>query len=309
MSISSELLAKVIDRAALARELEAACVAGNTEAVLEIVAVYGTLGGPGDDARVGGAAVAAACDSDNLDLAAHVAEALDVRELPGVAHVLSRAAQRGLGPTTQWIARKFELTAGAIRAIGVLADAAAGGDLDLVKWLIAHYGLGADDVRARSCRALRLACEYGRLDVARWLTRTFRLTTADARAQYNYALRYSCANGHLATAQWLEVQFGLTAHDIRTHNCFALRDACANGHLETAQWLVTSFDLASHVRDENDYALRGACLNDHLPMVQWLVETFEITTPSDLLRTFLRREPAPTAASAWLAAHLRRKSL
>ena len=128
----------------------------------------------------------------------------------------------------------------------LLRSACERGRLAAAQWLVATFGLTADDARARDNWALRWSCEKGHLAVTQWLVETFGLTAADARADCNWAMCWSCANGHLLVAQWLVSTFGLTATDARADSNRALRWSCANGHLVVVQWLMATFGLEPH---------------------------------------------------------------
>jgi hypothetical protein len=80
---------------------------------------------------------------------------------------------------------------------------------------------GADAVQA-----LRIACENGHLDVAQWLVATFGLTADDARARNNYAFRASCIYGHVNVAQWLVATFGLIVEGACVNDNYAFYYSC-----------------------------------------------------------------------------------
>ena len=63
-------------------------------------------------------------------------------------------------------------------------------------------------MRARRNDALRRACEHGQLPTAQWLVAAFGLTADDAHDHGNYALYWSCQNDHAQVAQWLLDLFG-----------------------------------------------------------------------------------------------------
>jgi hypothetical protein len=122
------------------------------------------------------------------------------------------------------------------------------------------------------------SCQSGRLELAQWLVATFGLTAEDARR--SLVLHRSCANGHLAVAQWLVATFNLTAAE-NVRSSLALHFSCENGHLAVAQWLVATFG-ADDTRRSFDYlsTLLSSCSNGHLvAVVQWLVSTFGPLTP------------------------------
>ena len=64
--------------------------------------------------------------------------------------------------------------------------------------------------------ALRMTSAKGHLKTVEWLVSTFRLTADDARAVSSHALRLACEKGpsHLPVAQFLKDTFHLTFQDI-----------------------------------------------------------------------------------------------
>jgi len=151
----------------------------------------------------------------------------------------------------------------------VLICACTRGSTGTVKEMLGGGGLGAS---ALARLALCVACRHGRLELAKWLVEEFGLGAADARVCDNFALRLSCAGGHLETVRWLVAKFSLSAVDARSRSGSALRLSCANGHSETALWLVDEFDLgADDAREVDNFALRAACRNGHFDLAEWLV--------------------------------------
>jgi hypothetical protein len=69
-----------------------------------------------------------------------------------------------------------------------------GGHVDTVRWLVARFGLGAADVRARSNTALREICARGNHMMAAWVVDFFGLTAHDLA---------ECASHDRLTAHWL----------------------------------------------------------------------------------------------------------
>ena len=189
----------------------------------------------------------------------------------------------GLG-VARWMAGWLDRATAVARARAgeALYVACVKGHLEVANWLVAHFGLGRDDVRDEVRVVVRDAlgcvCENGDLDVAVWLANAFGLTAADARAEDNCALRLACGEGHLEVAQWLAATFGLGPADARASNNEALRGACEEGYLEVAQWLADAFGLGpADARANDNEALRGACAAGHLAVAQWLAAAFGLT--------------------------------
>jgi hypothetical protein len=177
----------------------------------------------------------------------------------------------------------------------------SGGQLGVVQWLIATFGLDARDVREGNNAALRRCCESGHLAVAQWLVVTFDLTSEDARSDDNDALRAACAKGHLAAVQWLTSTFHLTTADARSGDNGALRESCRNGHLAVVQWLVATFGLTADDA-RNGRALRSSCMGGHLAVAQWLAAHFGFATLIGMIVFGYTCEAGQLAVAQWLAA-------
>jgi hypothetical protein len=190
---------------------------------------------------------------------------------------LSSSCEAGRLELAQWLVATFGLTAEDARSWDNLTfrTTCANGHLAVAQWLVSTFGLTAEDARGQNNHTFRLSCENGHLAVAQWLVSTFGLTAEDARSWFNDALHSSCGNGHLAVAQWLVSTFGLTAKDARCLENIAFRYSCGNGHLAVAQWLVSTFGLtAADARCLDNEAFRCSCADGHLAVAQWLAGKF-----------------------------------
>jgi antitoxin component HigA of HigAB toxin-antitoxin module len=183
----------------------------------------------------------------------------------------------------KWLARW--LTAADVRADDNLAfrNACASGNLELVKYLVAQYGLTAADARARNNAALIGACEGNHEHLAEYLVETFGLTRSDLASEDWAALRGVCAAGNVPFARWLVCIYDLGTAMLMSGDFFAV--ACANGRLEMARRIgagsiddppVSLFyphlDIAPGVWDRVlQDALRPACLNGHVDVAKFLV--------------------------------------
>jgi hypothetical protein len=157
-----------------------------------------------------------------------------------------------------------------------LNSAAAGGHLEIVKWL--HFHQPED---ARPGQAIDLAARNGFLDVVEWLHEntsegctTFAMNGAAQNDHVevvrwlhkhrregctNIAMDSAAANGNLALVQWFT--------ENRKESCSpdAMDLAAANGHLDVVKWLHDNRHEGCTVD-----AMNKAAANGHLDVVEWL---------------------------------------
>jgi ankyrin repeat protein len=110
-------------------------------------------------------------------------------------------------------------------------------------WLISltKFNLTVQDVRSSDNYALRNAARGGHLETVKYLVETFNLTVQDVRSRDNEALRYAAYGGHLETVRYLIETFNLTVQDVRNNE--ALRWATSNSRLEVVRYLLEKFYL------------------------------------------------------------------
>ncbi|TYZ67996.1 hypothetical protein PybrP1_008321 [[Pythium] brassicae (nom. inval.)] len=140
-------------------------------------------------------------------------------------------AQHLAGDTTSW-----------------LAEAAACGDLDIIKWIYEHM-----PENCCSKYVMYHAASKGHLEVVQWLheKRVEDCTTG--------AMGGAAESGHLGIIKWL--------HANRSEGCtsHAMDSAASKGHLEVVQWLHANRSEGCTVR-----AMDGAAQGGHLKVLQWL---------------------------------------
>lgn len=123
--------------------------------------------------------------------------------------------------TAQWFAARAKLTAADVRASlgaanrNALASACRSGNSRLVRWLIQHFDMTAEDVRRSPTSPLVAACASGRLAVAQSLVHRFKLTAATDGAAGRAALQIAYARGDHPMARWLVKDLKLTGEDVR----------------------------------------------------------------------------------------------
>ena len=76
-----------------------------------------------------------------------------------------------------------------------LITACQNGHLQIIQWLINHFGITKDTQNIIKC-ALRVSCQFGQLQVAQWLVVHFGLTKVDIQDDINPILQSTCAYGH-----------------------------------------------------------------------------------------------------------------
>ncbi|RLN96569.1 hypothetical protein BBJ28_00014360, partial [Nothophytophthora sp. Chile5] len=154
-----------------------------------------------------------------------------------------------------------------------LANAAANGQLDAVKWLYEHHQMtGAEDGDSAEsaendesadvwigCEAMNRAAGGGHLDVVKWLHGR----CPDNGGCTTEAMDQAASNGHQEMVEWL--------HANRREGCTssAMDGAAASGHFEVLLFLHSR-------RSEGCTSDAGinAALNEHVEIVQWLLQCY-----------------------------------
>jgi len=91
------------------------------------------------------------------------------------------------------------------------------GDVDMLRFLIAHFNFNAEDARRDDNMALRSAAEHGQVRFLETLVDLFGLGVEDARACNNQALQWAVEKGRVDVFNVLFDRFGLTVQDIHPH--------------------------------------------------------------------------------------------
>ena len=204
-------------------------------------------------------------------------------------HAFVAGCQRGDLAAAHQLARTFKFNIKAMAAAErggaahAIAQAAKGGHLDVIIWLIEFFALRPN--RA-GFYVLCGSCPYGLLAVAQWAANRFNPETADVRGNNNHILRAVCQEGYLLVAQWLVDRFGLTVEDARADQDAAFRHACAFGHLEVAQWLSNRFPIpAADIPNTFNLSFWHSCVRGHLSVARWLVDYYE--PPGEVVRDII----------------------
>lgn len=272
-------------KAARARDnyaLYAACEYGRTKLVHWLVAHFGLTA---TDVRTRASrAFRAACTNNHLELAQWLVghfglTAADINEVDSDA--LSHACAVGHGPMLVWLLQ-YASAATETGARNVLFSACGGCarmQLQIVERIAGVFGFGPEAPADLKRECLGYACKMGNLELARWLVAHFHLTATHARGNTLLGsdglgnvflcdtLTLTCISGHLAVAKWLVATFSLTANDVQAYH--ALCCACrARGTVELAQWLVATFGLVITETTAVELAA-NACLEDNLAVAQW----------------------------------------
>jgi len=145
-------------------------------------------------------------------------------------------------------------------------DKAVGnGQLNCIKWLLAHYPVE----KLKSRRVIDTAARYGRVEV---LQLFHDLDSADLEggeakrrktnswwASADDPIYQAALRGHLAVLEWIQ------ANTSQEGNVDAMDAAAGEGHLEVVKWLHTN-------RSEgcSYYAMNSAAYNGHLEVLKWL---------------------------------------
>lgn len=135
------------------------------------------------------------------------------------------------------------------------------------------------DVRWNDNSALRVAAVNGNLDVVKFLVHHFSLTVDDVRAKDNYIIQtinhaWATSRHALQVFQFLVRHFAsigtpITADDVRTNNNHALNNAVCYGTLDFVKFLVSTFGLTAQDARATK-ALSGAAGRGKIDMLQYL---------------------------------------
>jgi Ankyrin repeats (3 copies) len=164
------------------------------------------------------------------------------------------------------------------------------GRLDVVKWVVARFGVREAHVTAHDCAdTLDELCSAPlasaapaeeRVRTAQWLTNRFRLTEAlSVRAKRTLLVR-ACKHGQTETVRWLVGAFELGRADVVARRCAAFIGACGSGDLELVCWLAEEFNLTqanARVTRCGFTALTLAIEHGNVQVAQWLFNKFGLT--------------------------------
>lgn len=146
---------------------------------------------------------------------------------------------------TKWLVSymKYVDFCGIFCRLHYLPDAAKGGNVELVKWLIGSTK-SAEPIRpllSISRKSFLTACHYGHIEIAKWLVtaiENFNMISEEA-------FLIACRHGHIKLAKWL-FNYGESIGspvNIYYDGPFGeisvpFARACRNKHLEVAKWLI-----------------------------------------------------------------------
>eukprot|EP00727_Mastigamoeba_balamuthi_P005655 m51a1_g1709 hypothetical protein (366) ;mRNA; r:526721-527965 len=256
------------DREAAADALALACAGGHAELAQYLVQEYGL--GASDVA--GSGALRAACAMAPLGVAQWLADRFALPALPlGRACALDAlaAASRAARPdAVRWLVEAFGLAGDELAP--AVCEAAAAGDLELVRFLSGRAQLGDRTWLCSSRGPVARSLRAGRVDVAAWLADLHALAADDVRRACCVLLKAACAGGHVEAIAWAAKRFALGADDARL--CGALLEAALSGRLEAVVCVEKTFGAAESDRGDVLAALR-ACTEDAKPaadIMAWL---------------------------------------
>ncbi|RMX66010.1 hypothetical protein DD238_003165 [Peronospora effusa] len=213
------------------------------------------------------------------------------RTAPKWTNVVKAAARGGYLHVFEWmLERQDGCCPWEIDLRDVLAEAAAHGHLELMKWLYSR-GIGNVDNKVFD----RAATE-GHLSIVQWLNKHTKLTRPSD------ILSGAARKGHFGVVQWLYENL------CREQTASAMASAATNGHLEILQWLhqqvccdgvcTTSimdvavsgghFDVVKWLFEHcnagcSERAAETAASNGDLPMLQWLHQHFRVKCHSNVM--------------------------
>lgn len=164
----------------------------------------------------------------------------------------------------------------------ILCAACEEGRLDLVPFLVQHYGVTAADMRECGCAPLVTACERGDLAAAQLIASSTNLTLDDvARSQ---ALRKACMGAHWAVVDWLRATVGLGAAHMCARDAArglrsVLTEACYRGDRRAVEHLVLTFGVTRVELGAELYpVIDAACRADwDVDAVAWVLTRFAVT--------------------------------
>ena len=147
--------------------------------------------------------------------------------------------------------------------------AAAGGHLEVLKWLVLESGKKVDLTRNHN-QALRFAVKHEHLEVIKWLVSESGqpVNVADFG---NDAINCAAWTGNLEIVKWL-VQESRQVVNLATDGGMAALVAAENGHFEVLKWLVESSGQPVDPAD----GLYAAAMNGSFEICRWIFERIDI---------------------------------
>lgn len=117
------------------------------------------------------------------------------------------------------------------------SQAAARGNLELLKCLKEDFGATAEELAWNDWEGVYEAASHGHVEVLKYLHTDFGLSREAAVAHENRALFGSARRGHLEVVKCLREDYGLTAADFRAYNSEALVEAAKDGHTAVVDYM------------------------------------------------------------------------
>jgi len=147
--------------------------------------------------------------------------------------------------------------------------AAAGGHLEVLKWLVMESGKKVDLTRNHN-QAVRLAVKHGELEVIKWLVSESGqpVNVADYG---NDAINCAVGSGNLEIVKWLVQESGQVVN-LAADGGMAVLVAAGNGDFEVLKWLVES---SGQLVDPVD-GLYAAAMNGSFEICRWIFERIDI---------------------------------
>jgi ankyrin repeat protein len=121
--------------------------------------------------------------------------------------------------------------------LGPLVDAALGGQLQVVKYLVEEAGADVGCTNRDGVTPLIEAAGKGHMDIVSYLLGRPGIDIEAMTAKGTRALNLACYNGHLEVAKLL-VAAGARVDPPALHERAALSDAALGGHLQVVKYLV-----------------------------------------------------------------------
>lgn len=165
---------------------------------------------------------------------------------------------------------KLEIEPG--KPLDLLHQAAAGGQLEMLRWLTAH---GVDDVEqlgTGGSTPLAAACSTGQLEIVRWLhEQGASLTPRTPDDKPMGLLPLAAYSGNNELSRWLMGQ-GLDVNQPDPAGRTALHYACLRGDVELVELLVEAGGRVDVVDDTGTTLLHTLVFSGSVELVPWLVE-------------------------------------
>src|SRR6185437_5935814 len=95
----------------------------------------------------------------------------------------------------------------------LLRAACASGNVHIVQYIHAAFGVTKEHIEGNGCHAFWIACYHGHVNLVRWMFSTFQ----PVDWQDNY-LAGACAQGQLEVVKYLCLVFNLTAEHIKSNH-------------------------------------------------------------------------------------------